>query len=101
MSESFLRQFALPSFQELEAAARGREVREDAVLTGGSAPVGKHGPIGINIGIGQRQTRFWLPADHPRFAELAPAVQEAVRNTKPVTVQFDPVGYVLLDVERT
>lgn len=94
----FLKSFSLPPFAALLAEAKGREVTVREVLTGGCVLHGKAGLIGVNVGIGQRQTRFWLPSDHPDYDRLQAGVTEAVATGRKLPVTFDPVNHIVLDM---
>ena len=93
-----LRSFRLPPFATLAEEAKGREEVVTDQVSGGAVIEGAYGVIGKNVGIGMRQTRFWLPADHPRFGHFSQALDDAIRASRDVQVCLDPHSHILLDV---
>lgn len=92
-----LRMFALPPFRRLAEAAPGREERGRFGVVCGSVIEGRDGPIGLNLEVGGRQSRYWLPIDHPRFQEIHDTARLASSHRTLLDMSLDPVARIVLE----
>ena len=96
--ETFFDKLALPSLLSVMARPDLKKTQANEILTGGFIVRNIHGVIGINLGIGVRQTRFWIPGDHPNFLELKSLVEDAVMHHRLAWVEFDEESHIVFNV---
>ena len=98
MDNDLIARFSLPSHGDLLREARGRTEVGSFQVFCGAVLEGRSGPIGLNLGVDGRQRRYWLPIDHPRFADAHAAIYRASKTDERIGLVLDPVNYIVLDV---